>query len=305
MALKVRLKFTVNFDRDFVIGETRIMSNINVVLASDANYLSYLEITLKSLLAHNQNLSIFIINTGDISSEWENRLQPYFEQRNSELKLVYLDEKYLENFDPETCKSMATYLRFFIPSLFEYSNSPYWIYLDCDIVINGNIAEPFEEYHFSNFALGAVSDPYVNSLKTHSFINRDYFNAGVLYFNAEQLLAEYGESFTYNLIHHAINLKGQIVYGDQDVLNDYVKNDWISLSKKYNFQLDHIIGHKENTPFEPRIIHFTGPYKPLDKVNFANKNVQTVISLFRLYHSLSWQEIVNLPVGTVKLILSE
>ena len=58
------------------------MSKINVVLATDANYLRYVEVTLKSLLAHNQNLSVFIMYTGDVSPEWGDRLKPYFEKRN-------------------------------------------------------------------------------------------------------------------------------------------------------------------------------------------------------------------------------
>ena len=66
------------------------MSKINVVLATDANYLRYVEVTLKSLLAHNQNLSVFIMYTGDVSPEWGDRLKPYFEKRNSTLKLVYI-----------------------------------------------------------------------------------------------------------------------------------------------------------------------------------------------------------------------
>lgn len=44
----------------------------NVMMASDANYLPYVEITLKSLLMHNENLSVFILHTGDISESWQN-----------------------------------------------------------------------------------------------------------------------------------------------------------------------------------------------------------------------------------------
>lgn len=158
------------------------MSKVNIVLATDANYLRYAEITLKSLLAHNQNLSVFIMCTGDISQEWGDRLTSYFEKRNSTLKFVYFDVNHLSSFSSSSYISTATYLRFYIPLLFQYSESPYWIYLDCDIVINGDVTSPFYQYNFANYALGAVSDPYVNSL-SHSYINQDYFNAGVLYLN--------------------------------------------------------------------------------------------------------------------------
>ncbi|HHF4839279.1 TPA: hypothetical protein ACPQK0_001464 [Haemophilus influenzae] len=48
------------------------------------------EITLKSLLMHNENLSVFILHTGDISESWQNDLQPYFAKRYSTLQLVHM-----------------------------------------------------------------------------------------------------------------------------------------------------------------------------------------------------------------------
>lgn len=60
------------------------------MMASDANYLPYVEITLKSLLMHNENLSVFILHTGDISESWQNDLQLYFAKRYSTLQLVHM-----------------------------------------------------------------------------------------------------------------------------------------------------------------------------------------------------------------------
>lgn len=273
------------------------MSKINVVLATDANYLNYLEVTLKSLLAHNENLSVFVMNTGDISSEWVADLQPYFEKRNCTLRLVYLDKAHLSHFNSSGYISTATYLRFYIPSIFEFSENPYWIYLDCDTVINGDVTLPFYEYNFSNYALGAVSDPYVNSLPSHPYMHQDYFNAGVLYLNANKL----SSSFIHDLVHLTNKLKEKIIFGDQDILNEYFKNEWISLSRAYNFQLNHMV-YSKGKNLSPCIMHFTGQVKPLG-AKTDSPNVAAIISLFHLYHSLSWNEIVNLPLGTIKLRL--
>lgn len=141
---------------------------INVVFATDAKYLNYLEITLKSLLAHNENLSVFVMNTGSIDIAWLNKLQPYFEKRNCSLQLVKIDNSFLADFNPHAHISPAGYLRFYIDSLFQYSSNPYWIYLDCDIVINDDITLPFKKYDFSSYALGAVSDVGV---KTYSWLS--------------------------------------------------------------------------------------------------------------------------------------
>lgn len=107
------------------------------------------EITLKSLLMHNENLSVFILHTGDISESWQNDLQPYFAKRYSTLQLVHM-----------------------------------------------------------------IS---INSLD-----------------------------------------------------------------------------------ISPVIFHFTGPHKPLDNIFSENACVNAVISLFRLYASISWQDICSLPLGTIR-----
>lgn len=262
------------------------MSKINVVLATDANYLRYVEVTLKSLLAHNQNLSVFIMYTGDVSPEWGDRLKPYFEKRNSTLKLVYFDENHLASFNPSTYISTTTYLRFYIPSLFQYSESPYWIYLDCDIVINGDVTRPFYLYNFENYALGAVSDPYVNSLG-HSYVNQDYFNAGVLYLNKNKLQSGNYASFTSDLLSLANELKDKILFGDQDLLNFYFKDNWVSLSQEYNFQLANMKLYNKEQKVNPAIIHFTGAAKPLGPVYIDYECVKKIVPLFRIYDSAS------------------
>ena len=282
------------------------MSKVNIVLATDANYLRYAEITLKSLLAHNQNLSVFIMCTGDISQEWGDRLTSYFEKRNSTLKFVYFDVNHLSSFSSSSYISTATYLRFYIPLLFQYSESPYWIYLDCDIVINGDVTSLFYQYNFANYALGAVSDPYVNSL-SHSYINQDYFNAGVLYLNKNKVQSGNYTSFTSDLFGLANELKDNVLFGDQDLLNFYFKDNWLSLSQEYNFQLANMKLYNKREKVNPAIIHFTGSVKPLGPISIKHECecVKNVISLFRIYDSVSWDDIVNLPIGTITLKISD
>ncbi|HHF1001897.1 TPA: biotin--protein ligase, partial [Haemophilus influenzae] len=65
------------------------------------------------------------------------------------------------------------------------------------------------------------------------------------------------------------------------------------------FQLDHMISIN-NLDISPVIFHFTGPHKPLDNIFSENVCVNAVISLFRLYASISWQDIYSLPLGTIR-----
>lgn len=215
------------------------MNRVNVLLASDANYLPYLEVALKSLLAHHHHLAVFVLNTGDIPSSWASQLQPYFDKRHSTLTLCYLNKAHLATFNSSGYISQSTYLRYYIEDLFQYSESPYWIYLDCDLVLNGDITQPFRKLNFAQYPLAAVSDPYVHSLPTHPYRHQDYFNAGVLYFNAQLC-----QNIRTNLIELTNQLKNEIIFGDQDVLNVYFQDKWLPLGKEYNYQLDHILYKK-------------------------------------------------------------
>jgi len=55
----------------------------------------------------------------------------------------------------------------------------------------------------------------------------------------------------------------------------------------------------------PAIIHFTGAAKPLGPVYIDYECVKKVVPLFRIYDSASWDDIVNLPIGTITLKISD
>lgn len=276
------------------------MQKINILLCSDKNYINHLEITLKSLLAHNSHLQVFILHTGDIPQSWANGLEIIFAKRASSIFLAKIDKTALEEFDKSNYISQTTYLRYYIEYLFQYSDSPYWIYLDCDTLINGNIALPF--YENDETSLMAISDPYVNNLPNYYFKNNDYFNAGVMYINAN-----YWNNICQALTLHTINLKQIIKFGDQDILNYFWKDNWDKLEDKYNFQTNHIIDYENKNQFIcPTIIHFTGPTKPLSSFDFQksnSRNIKSIVSLFKFYNDTDWNNIVDLPLGFFTLTL--
>ncbi|UQX79564.1 glycosyltransferase family 8 protein [Mannheimia haemolytica] len=237
------------------------MKKYNIVFSADKNYLPYLEIALKSLLAHHNHLSIFILSTGDISHHWIETLRPYLENRYSTLRLGYLDSNNLANFNSNGYITNSTYLRYYIEELFEHSDSPYWIYLDCDLVVNGNITDPFTNLDFSFGSIAAIADPYVNKLKNHPYIYKNYFNAGVFYLNAKHFSKQ-------PFIQLTERFKENLPFGDQDILNYCFQYNWIELDRKYNYQTEHLLDdiaqQKISPNYIPHIIHFTGGIKPLE-----------------------------------------
>lgn len=272
------------------------MNKINILLAADKNYLQYLDIVLKSLFVHHTDLNIFILHTGDIELKWLEERQVFFRNRCSDVFSVYLNENDLMVFEENGYISKATYLRYFIEDIFEYSQSPYWIYLDCDVVVNRNITKPFLDY--PNEKLLAVSDPYINKITGHKFRNQDYFNAGVLYINAN-----YWKDSKKTLIDLTEALKSELIFGDQDVLNFYIKDHWIKLDRSYNFQRENLMNFDEVNESKPHIIHFTGPDKPLDSKTFIR--LRDIVALFHIYNDMKWEHLNDLPLGFLSLTLNK
>lgn len=276
--------------------------HFNVVFAVDENYLPYLNIALKSLLAHHDQLQIFVLSHQPIAEQLA-RLAGYCAARSSALHFVHITESWHNAPCTDGYISRATYLRYYIASLFEYSHSAHWLYLDCDLLVNGRVDAPFLLPSFADVPLAAVSDPFVRSLPNHPFCQDDYFNAGVLYINAAKW--HHGAAQLRALTDA---LSAKLVYGDQDVLNTAFKDNWLKLPKAYNFQMDHLLAYQQSVrqgDFEnPKILHFTGSVKPLDDKKMI-PIVRYEASLFRFYERLSWDELLGYPIGLLNFELKE
>ncbi len=86
----------------------------------------------------------------------------------------------------------ATYYRFFIPELFpQYKKG---IYLDCDIIVLGDIAELYQLQLGTNL-LGGITEEVITDIPVFSAYSqkvlgitpKQYFNAGILVMNLEEL----------------------------------------------------------------------------------------------------------------------
>jgi len=182
---------------------------IPIFFTADDNYIPYLDVAISSLIANASKdyfYRIIVLNTGirtenvakvkmnerpgfaidfiDISSQIEN-IKAYF-------KNVY-------HF------SIVTYYRIFIGSLFPQYDKI--VYLDCDIVVLGDISKLYNTPLGENI-FGAVSDQYVAAteefrLYAEKAIGVDpdtYFNAGVLLISLEQFRKNDIENKFKNLI---------------------------------------------------------------------------------------------------------
>ena len=102
-----------------------------------------------------------------------------------------------------------------------------------------------------------------------------------------------------SLLMHNENLSVFILHTG-DISESWQNDLQLYFAKRYStLQLVHMISIN-TLDISPVIFHFTGPHKPLDNIFSVNNCVNAVISLFRLYASISWQDICSLPLGTIR-----
>ena len=168
---------------------------IPILFSTDDNYMPYLDVTLRSLIANasgDYNYRIIILNTGlspdNIAKVRLNEREGFainFIDISENVKNIKSHFKNVYHF------SIVTYYRLFIASLFPQYDKI--IYLDCDLVVLGDISELYNTELGDNI-LGAVPDQYVcNTREFRTYaekaigVNPDtYFNAGVLVISLEK-----------------------------------------------------------------------------------------------------------------------
>lgn len=168
---------------------------IPIFFSTDDNYIPYLDVAVSSLIANasrDYSYRIIVLNTGlrsDNIAKVKQNERPGF-------TIDFIDiskriEKIRSHFKNIYHFSIVTYYRLFIASLFPQYDKI--LYLDCDIVVLGDVAELYHTDLGQNI-LGAVADQYVCNtrefrLYAEKAIGVDpdtYFNAGILVISLDQ-----------------------------------------------------------------------------------------------------------------------
>lgn len=175
--------------------------------------------------------------------------------------------------------SRATYLRFAFDQAFV--GEPYFLYLDSDILVVGDLTEPFSRLRGDR--VGAVPDEIirrvglVNSLpglldRQPGYRDEPYFNAGALWLSAERLPA-----FNEGALRAAREKRQHLHFNDQDALNLWALDSRasVALPSGFNrFELGRFLEQgdwiKEPVPTArsgwpagvTAALHFIGPDKP-------------------------------------------
>lgn len=260
---------------------------VPVVFAADDNYVPQLTTTVYSAMK-NADPSYFydvVVLQRNIAWDKQERLRDFFKQfPNMSLRFTNV-ERELSEHDLSTNNahiSIETYYRFLIQKLLPFYDKV--LYLDSDIVINGDIAKLYNT-DLQGKLLGAIRDiDFLANLnvkhgKRMGYAKNvlkmknpyDYFQAGVLVLNTKAMRERYTirQWLTY-----ASN--PAFIYNDQDVLNAHCEGEVLYLPWEWNVVHDcggrvgNLFVQAPNDIYDaymrsrnnPQIIHYAGFQKP-------------------------------------------
>lgn len=264
-----------------------------IVLAGDRNYTTQLETTIKSILYHNRDVKIYILNQ-DIMPDWFRKPRKIARMLGSEIIDVKLPEQAVfQNWKKQAHISSIAYARYFIP---DYIQEDTVLYLDCDLIINDKLDNLFEQ---------DIEERYIAAIRD---ANGQGFNTGVLLINNEKWRQE---KLKERLIEQSIRTTKEVeegrfehFNGDQTIFNQVLQDDWLELDRAYNLQVGHDIvalynNWQEHLAFngKPVVIHFTTYRKPWTTL-IANR----YRDLWWQFHDLEWTQILQHHIGEFELL---
>ena len=263
-----------------------------IVLAGDRNYTTQLETTIKSILYHNRDVKIYILNQ-DIMPDWFRKPRKIARMLGSDIIDVKLPEQAVfQNWKKQAHISSIAYARYFIP---DYIQEDTVLYLNYDLLINDKLDTLFEQN---------IEERYIAAIRD---ANGQGFNTGVLLINNEKWRQE---KLRERLIEQSIRTTKEVeegrfehFNGDQTIFNQVLQDDWLELGRAYNLQVGHdgvalYNNWQEHLAFneKPVVIHFTTYRKPWTTL-IANR----YRDLWWEFHDLEWTKILQHHLGEFEM----
>ena len=235
-------------------------NNFTVAFASDNNFVKYLSVAMISLIencSNKYNYDIVVLENNISNRNKKLLYKEIYSYKNVSLRFVDVQRFYDENQDVEFKNfrddiTITTYNRLFIPEIFK--NYDKVLYLDCDIVVKGDLIDLYEIDFNDNYIVANIGMANMENIKNK--ISNE-INAGVILFNIEKCI---NNNFTEKCLDN-ISLSNT---ADQGAIDITCKNHIKYIDYRYNFFAS-ILDEEEIKEYMPeyimndiRIIHFTG-----------------------------------------------
>jgi lipopolysaccharide biosynthesis glycosyltransferase len=233
-----------------------------IAITIDDNYLQHACVMLASLNANIKGGAHLYCIYSDLSKDSRKRIANELKNTRLLINFVEFNTTVLPHLPikPDDHVSQSAFLRIWLPDLFKDLDQI--LFLDTDIVINGDITELLNQ-DVSGYPLAAVPDTGMSAQKKAGLgLSPDtlYFNSGVMvvnlaYFRQHHLTAEISRFITEH--------PDLCEFWDQDAFNAVIRGNFHVLDYRYNVQSGFYENHK-NEPLvlkaleDPLIVHYTG-----------------------------------------------
>lgn len=213
---------------------------IHIACNIDHNYVQHCAVTLLSLFVNNDGTDFTIhIIARKLSSEDEQILIRLTAPYGHKILFHLPDEQMLEGFTIRATHnrlSQAAYFRCFLSALLP-ADIHRVLYLDCDILVLGDILPLWETSLDTNTAVAAVRDMGCNEPQRYEILKYpmeySYFNSGVMLVNLDYWR-------THNIPHACVDFyhkyPDRIIFNDQDLLNCVLHEHKKLVELKWNVQ---------------------------------------------------------------------
>ena len=260
---------------------------MNVVYASNENYVRHMAVSMYSLFDNNRKedaIDVYILSTG-ILPESKVKLDFIAKQFKRKISFIELDDiKGKIDYDINTGRfDISAMSRLFIGELLPQDIDRV-LYLDCDTVVSKELTGLWNTNLKENIIAAALEPTiYKEVLKYLGMDERNpYYNSGVLLID---LKAWRDKNVGQGIIDYYKNINSVSLFCDQDAINGYLKGRIKTISPAYNlftnyryFSYDTLtkkagwfrrIPRKvyEHAISHPRIVHFAGDERPWKRYN--------------------------------------
>ena len=268
--------------------------NITVVFSTDRNYVSYLSVTLASIIENSSsknNYDIIILTNDLLSFQKQFLLSLCMGRSNVSIRFFDMDG-YIKNFGLDQLFTVnhitiSAYFRLFVGKIFAAYKKI--LYLDCDLVVNTDIAELYH-MDIGDYPIAAALDTTISNSLTTTGMNtavwgrfRTYmkntlgFTSQSKYFNSGVMVIDI-EKFNETDLDHLIDLaeRNNKFFHDQNVLNAAFEGNYFILPPTWNFQWNikfhstdyqsvlspDVLALYEDPNIQAAIVHYTSHEKP-------------------------------------------
>lgn len=212
------------------------MYSADVAFVINRNYIGQFKVTFNSLVNSNKtaNFKVHLLHS-DLTETDKDDLRTFTTKLNANINFYLIDSSVFEGLPKMGYdNSYTAYYKVLLP--YYLSNFKRVLFLDCDIIVKGDISSLFVENNQS--FLSCVEDYKINrkraehKKKITGDVNCVYFNSGVMLFNFEKSQEIAPEE---ELLRYIKEAKQDIRWHDQDIYNHFYSKNCFLLDEKFNY----------------------------------------------------------------------